>query len=303
MIRKFFLALTMIVAVIFTSACVGDEKKSPDEQKPTAVTLPAVEAQSPSPYVGVEEKIARYLNDGTEYSVYLAYPQKSGEAFIYNSKPMRSASMIKVFIMATVMDKAQRGEINIDEPIVLRGSDKVGGSGILAGYSSGTQLSLRKVMELMITHSDNTATNMLIDRLGMQTINDYIQREGYSDTVLRRKMMDYDAIYAGRENYSSVRDLGTFFLKLYNYACVGEQYDKIMLDFLAGQTDTDCFPAALPGVQIAHKTGALDGLYDDGGIIYSPNGHAVLVIMTENYTRGEYATINQMKNFARSVVD
>ena len=278
MLRKFFIALTACV-VIMTSAC-----------------------KAQSPFADMDAKIAQHLNDGTEYAIYLAYPTKTSEAFIYNSKPMRSASMIKVFILACVMDKANHGELSLDETITLRSSDKVGGAGILAGYTSGTNLTLREVLELMITHSDNTATNIVIDRVGMSAINDYIQREGYSDTILRRKMMDYDAIAAGRENFSSVRDLGTFFNRLYNYECVGETYDKIMLEFLVKQTDTDCLPAALPDKQIAHKTGALDGLYDDGGIIYSDAGDAVLVIMTENFT-GEYNTIQHMKAFARAVID
>ena len=294
MLRKFFIALTAIV-VILISVYVGGEKL-PLEQK----NFPAVEEQSL--FDDTPAKIAQYLNDGTEYAVYLTYPQKSSETFIYNSKPMRSASMIKVFILAAVMEKANRGEINIDETLTLRDSDKVGGSGILAGYSSGTELTLREVMELMITHSDNTATNMVIDRVGMSAINEYIQSRGYSDTILRRKMMDFDAIAAGRENFSSVRDLGNFFTRLYNYECVSEEYDKIMIDFLVKQTDTGCFPAALPDKQIAHKTGALDGLYDDGGIIYSNAGDTVLVIMTENFT-GEYNTIQHMKAFARAVVD
>ena len=278
MLRKFFIALTACV-VVMTSAC-----------------------KAQSPFADMDAKIAQHLNDGTEYAIYLAYPTKTSEAFIYNSKPMRSASMIKVFILACVMDKANHGELSLDETITLRSSDKVGGAGILAGYTSGTNLTLREVLELMITHSDNTATNIVIDRVGMNAINDYIRREGYGDTVLRRKMMDYNAIAAGRENFSSVRDLGTFFLKLYNYECVGEAYDKIMLEFLVKQTDTDCLPAALPDKQIAHKTGALDGLYDDGGIIYSDAGDAVLVIMTENFT-GEYNTIQHMKAFARAVID
>ena len=294
MLRKFFIALTTI-AIVLTSACVGEEKL-PTEQK----NFPAVKAQSL--FDDTPAKVEQYLNDGTEYAVYLAYPAKSSETFIYNSKPMRSASMIKVFILATVMEKAKQGEINIDETLTLKGSDKVGGAGILAGYASGTELTLREVLELMITHSDNTATNIVIDRVGMETINDYIKQQGYNDTILRRKMMDYDAIAAGRENFSSVQDLGTFFTRLYNYDCVGEEYDKIMIDFLVKQTDTDCFPAALPGKQIAHKTGALDGLYDDGGIIYSDTGDAVLVIMTENFT-GEYNTIQHMKAFARAVID
>lgn len=293
MLRKFFIALT-IITVIFTSACVGDEKISPAPKTVSKVAAQSLLDDTPA-------KVAQYLNDGTEYSVYLAYPAQSSETFIYNSKPMRSASMIKVFIMATVMEKAKNGELSLDETITLKSSDKVGGAGILAGYASGTEFTLREVMELMITHSDNTATNMIIDRVGMSAINDYIKSQGYNDTILQRKMMDYDAIYAGRENFSSVKDLGTFFNRLYNYECVGEEYDKIMLDFLVKQTDTDCFPAALPGKQIAHKTGALDGLYDDGGIIYSDGGDAVLVIMTENFT-GEYNTIQHMKAFARAVI-
>ena len=298
MLRKFFLAMTAI-AVILTSACIGDEKTAPEQKNFSAVK--PVKAEAESLFADMNSKVGQYLNDGTEYAVYLAYPAKSEETFIYNSKPMRSASMIKVFIMATVMEKAKLGELSLDEPITLRSNDKVGGAGILAGYASGTQLPLREVVELMITHSDNTATNIVIDRVGMSTINEYIKRQGYGDTVLRRKMMDYDAIAAGRENYSSVRDLGDFFNRLYNYECVGEAWDKIMLEFLVKQTDTDCFPAALPDKQIAHKTGALDGLYDDGGIIYSDNGDAVLVIMTENFT-GEYNTIQHMKAFARAVV-
>ena len=294
MFSKFFFAL-MITAVILATTCIGDEKFSPEQKN-----FPAVKAESI--FADTNAKIAQYLNDGTEYAVYLAYPTKSTEAFIYNSKSMRSASMIKVFIMAAVMDKAKRGELDIDETLTLRGSDKVGGAGILAGYASGTKLTLREVVELMITHSDNTATNIVIDRIGMSAINSYIRREGYGDTVLRRKMMDFDAVAAGRENFSSVKDLGTFFNRLYNYECVGEAYDKIMLDFLVKQTDTDCFPSALPDKQIAHKTGALDGLYDDGGIIYSDSGDAVLVIMTENFT-GEWNTIQHMKAFARAVID
>lgn len=244
--------------------------------------------------------IAQYLNDGTDYAVYLTYPTKSTKIFIHNSKPMRSSSMIKVFIMAAVMDKAKRGELSLDETIALKDGDKVGGAGILSSYPPGYVFTLREVTELMITQSDNTATNIIISRVGITAINDYIKREGYGDTILRRKMMDYNAIAVGLENFSSVRDLGNFFLRLYNHECVGEEYDKIMLDFLVKQTDTYCLPAALPDKKIAHKTGLLDGFYDDGGIIYSDSGDAVLVIMTENF-KGN--TLQHMRNFARAVIE
>ena len=296
------LILALMAMMILTSACTTDEKQS--SSSVPSVTPKISTAKAQGIFDGMDSSVEQILNDGSEYAVYLAYPNSSSEIYTYpnNPVPMRSASMIKVFILASVMEKVRDGEIDLDEPLTLTYENQVGGAGILVGYPTGSQLSLREVMKLMITHSDNSATNMVIDRMGMDAINDYIQRQGYGDTVLRRKMMDMDAIYAGRENYSSVKDLGDIFLKIYKHECVDEQCDEIMLDFLKGQTDDECFPTALPDKVIAHKTGALAGLFDEGGIIYGGNGDdAVLVIMTENYT-GESTVINRMKKFAQYVI-
>ena len=74
-----------------------------------------------------------------------------------------------------------------------------------------------------------------------------------------------------------------------------------MLDFLKAQTDDECFNTALPDKVIAHKTGALSGLFDEGGIIYNGENDTILVIMTENFT-SEKIVIGRMKKFARAVV-
>lgn len=301
MTKKIF--ATMILAfVILTSACLNEEKPPAAPEKPPAVPVETPEVIAKPLFDDTPAKIAQYLNDGTDYAVYLAFPQKSSEAFIHNSHKMRSASMIKVFIMAATMEKVKNGEVSLDEPLILEEFNMVDGAGILVGEAPGTSFKLRDVMELMITYSDNTATNMIIDRIGGEEINKYAESHGYTDTFLGRKMMYHVALAGNGENYSSVRDLGLFFMRLYNNECVGELYDKIMIDILLKQTDTECFPAALPGKKIAHKTGALDDVYDDGGIIYSKNGDAVLVIMDENFTGGEYVTIQHMKAFARAVV-
>ena len=254
-------------------------------------------------YSGMQNAISSYLNDGSQYSVYVFYPQKSSTPFIYNNQKWRSASMIKIFILATTMEMVKDGNLSLDQDLTLHSYDKVGGAGILVGYESGTQIPLRKVLKLMITESDNTATNMIIDLVGMQTINDYIKEKKYSDTALQRKMMDMDAIYAGRENYSSVRDLGEIFTKIYNHKCVNYDCDEVMIEFLLEQTDTECLNSALPNLRIAHKTGALSGLFDEGGIIYGTNfGDVILVTMTENFA-GEKTVINSMKKFARYVAN
>ena len=289
-------AVAFAALTILTSACATN-----DESANLNVTPKISSVQAASVFAGMDSNVERILNDGSEYAVYLAYPQRSSEVYTYNSVQMRSASMIKVFILAAVMEKASQGDIDINETITLRSSDKVGGAGILGGYPTGTELSLREVMKLMITHSDNTATNMVIDRIGMDAINAYIRRNGYADTILQRKMMDYDAIDAGLENYSSAKDLGDIFLKIYHHKCVNQKYDEIMIDFLKGQTDDECFETALPDKIVADKTGALIGMFADGGIIYGDNEDVVLVIIAEKFA-GESTVINSMKKFAQFVV-
>ena len=246
------------------------------------------------------KKIVSLSNaDSTRYSLYAAYPEENREPYIYQSESMRSASMIKVFLLADAMEKVRDGQLALDMGITLHAYDKVGGAGVLCGYANGSVLTLDTVLRLMITESDNTATNLIIDLLGMDDINAYIQRNGYGDTVLARKMMDFAAANAGRENYTSVQDLGNFFMRLYRHECVGYEQDEIMLSYLKGQTDRECFPAALPGAVIAHKTGELGGLYDDGGIVYMNNRTMVLVIMTEHYS-SRYRAIETMKAMAQS---
>lgn len=236
--------------------------------------------------------------DATEYAVYIDYPQEGNSEYVYNSHAMRSASMIKVFILGAAMEKVRAGELSLSQSLILRDCDKVGGAGVLGGYASGTELTLSEVLSLMITESDNTATNMVIDLLGMAAINAYIQQNGYGDTLLQRKMMDGAAIAEGRENYTSAADLGHFFQRVYHHVCVGAGEDEIMLSYLRGQKDTECFPAALPSAVIAHKTGELVGLYDDGGIIYTGTRDVILVVMTENYS-GRDRAIGTIREIAR----
>ena len=207
--------------------------------------------------------------------------------------------MIKVFIMAYVMDEAAHAKLNLGSTITLKSSDKVGGAGVISGWRTGTEISIEELTRLMITESDNTATNMLIDYLGMENINKYIQKHGYSETILQRKMMDLEAVAAGRENYSSVRDLGAFFAKLLNHSCVSYEYDQRMIDILLQQTDTEVFPAALPDASVAHKTGELNNLYDDGGIIFTADGAYVVVIMNDDIVRRE--AVATMKRLLKAV--
>ena len=150
--------------VIFSQAT---EKKDLPSTKVEEVSaeknIPVAEAAEENFFEGMDSSVRSILNDGSEYAVYIAYPQKSQTPYIYNSKKMRSASMIKVFILATAMELVKDGNLSLDQQMTIEAHNKVGGAGILAGYATGTRLTMREVLRNMIIHSDNTATNMMID--------------------------------------------------------------------------------------------------------------------------------------------
>lgn len=231
-----------------------------------------------------------------------AYIYMNGESNTIQSHRVRAASMIKVYILSYLFEKIDKGEISLQDVYVLKPSDKVGGSGVLYGYESGSVLSIDTIARLMITESDNTATNILIDKLGMENINSYIVTQGYKDTQLNRKMMDVNAIDKGIENYTSAQDLGNWFLKLASGKMASDLANKQMLDYLVGQTDTECISAALPNRIIAHKTGELAGVYHDGGIIYNTNrnDYYILILLSDGYD-SRAGTIESFRSIAKQV--
>lgn len=238
-------------------------------------------------------------DEGTDYSIYVN-SLDGKKVFIYNDQQFRSASMIKVFILAKAMEEIHDGTLDKEQLITLTEDDKVGGAGSLIGYPDGAEIPIKELLRLMIIQSDNTATNMMIDLLGMDKINEYIQREGYSQSVLNRKMMDPSPVEDNKRNYTSAKDLGTFFTKLYRHQCVSPKLDDEMIALLSEQMDTICFPEALPNRKIAHKTGELMELYHDGGIIYDSQHNYVLCILTDNI-QTRYTTISTMQEITQLI--
>ena len=142
--------------------------------------------------------------------------KQAGQAFLLAAALVLPAtSMIKIFILAKAYEDIQSGSLRRNETFTLTPDNVVGGAGILQGRGDGTRVSLQEALNLMITESDNTAANLLIDRLGMDRINSYMQSHGYTHGVLRRKMMDTEAMREGRENLTSTRDVALLFKRLY----------------------------------------------------------------------------------------
>lgn len=179
-------------------------------------------------------------------------------SYISNSFAAPSASVIKLFIMEYAFDLVEKGKLSL--------SDTVSGQ------------SVESLITNMITWSDNSSTNILIDKFGMDNMNAFFAQKGYSDTSLQRKMLDTAAQSAGRENYTSVRDVMSFLDKLYQNrdAKPCSQMLGIMKKQQVSTKIRRNFPS---GVVIANKTGELYNVENDVGIIFSDSSDFALVFM------------------------
>lgn len=248
----------------------------------------------------IETKMYSIISeDSAQYSVYVFFPSWS-TPLVENDRQQSSASVIKIFILSTAYEMVEKGELDLDEKIRVRRKDMVGGAGVLNGRAGEPVLSIRELLRLMITESDNTATNILIDRLTFARIQDYCDTHGFTDTVLRRKMMDDKALRAGRDNLTTVKDVGEWMRRLKARELVSSSADAAMEQMLFAQTDTECFPRALPQAGIAHKTGELAGLYHDAGIIYDGNrGYVLVIFSSKSANRGK--TLQTMRRMTEVV--
>jgi beta-lactamase class A len=183
-----------------------------------------------------------------------------------------TASAIKLAIVYELFKQAEEGTVRLDETIVLDRRQAVGGTGVLVEMGTPT-LSIRDYAVLMVTLSDNTATNVLIDRLGMDRIAARMRGLGLSGTKLRRHMMDTAAARRGDENVSTPDELVQL-LKAMNDA----EPDAIAL--LKKPKENRLRKGLPEGVASADKSGELEGVRVDAGIVYAKNRPYVLCVMT-----------------------
>ena len=151
----------------------------------------------------------------------------------------------------------------------------------------------------MISESDNTATNVLIDACGgMDAVNAKAKELGLAATRLNRMMMDSDAMAQGIENYVSADDLAVLFRMVYNGTFVDSELSELVLQALEQQTDNAGIPQGLPAdIVFAHKTGTLSNVRHDGGIVEC--GHPyVLVVLCSGSGFNEEGALFSMEQIA-----
>lgn len=228
---------------------------------------------------GWKEKLQEVVKAAPFESGVYVLDVASGDAFEHNvDKVIPSASIIKLFVLWELFDRADKGDLKLDETILFD-HDKAVDGGILHKMSSGATLRLEDLALFMLAVSDNTATNLLIDRLGIEKINATIQALGAKETVLGRKMLDFEARKAGKDNYTSARDVAMILGRIL-------KGNPRMLDMLSCQKNISKLPAMLPFEDpddlepiLAHKTGELTGKSHDAGIFFYATPRPVIVVV------------------------
>ena len=194
-----------------------------------------------------------------------------------------SASVIKVPIMVELMAQAESQELRLDDRIVLKDADKVPGSGVLSMLHEGLELTLEDLAHLMVTVSDNTASNMLIDRLTCDRINARLEGLGMRQTRLDRKFYDFEARDRGLDNWASAGELADLLVAIERRRVVSADACEKMLAIMRKQQFDSKIPRLLPeGTPVANKTGSISTASHDIGVIYAPAGPLALAVLTRD---------------------
>jgi beta-lactamase class A len=203
------------------------------------------------------------------------------EFFIHADEVMPQASSIKIAVLANLYLQVQQGKLNLGEQYIVRQEDLVPGSDIMLGLTPGvTRLTLRDLATMMIAVSDNSATNVLIGRVGMDNVNTMLEGLGLHSTRLRRKMMDLKAAGEGRENVSTPREMMTLLEIVYRGKLLNKEMTEDFFKMLGTHKESALLQGLPDDAVAANKPGELEAVRNDSGIVFIKNRPYVLCVMT-----------------------
>jgi len=212
----------------------------------------------------------------------------SGDEFFINpNEVMPQASSIKITVLAELYRQAQSGKLKLIDEYTVRKEDLVPGSDIMLGLTPGvTRVTLRDLATFMVAVSDNSATNVLIDRIGIENVNSMLESLGLHTTRLRRKMMDLKAASEGRENVSSPREMMTLLETIYRGKLLNKELTDDYIKVLSTHKESALLQGLPDDAVAASKPGELEAVRNDSGIIFVKNRPYILCVMTP-YLRDE----------------
>lgn len=273
-----------VFAILFGSKILHEENKPETPQKKTS---PKKVETSPE----VEKLVKEASKSFPGKAGIVFYDISENEIIGYNIKEeFEAASLIKIPILIEYFRQVKAGKLKPQQTVKIKNSMKAGGSGSIKNLPEGSGISFAKLAELMITKSDNTATDILINQLGMKNVNDTAAELGCGATFLNRTIWDFAAIDRGFGNTTTPEDMMILLKAVYEGKAVDVLSSAAMIEILKKQENRKMIPAYLPKeTEVAHKTGELNGILHDCGIIYNGRSSYVLCLMGKNIKNNDQA--------------
>jgi beta-lactamase class A len=262
----------------------------------TAFLFGTLLAAKPSAEITLEARLAPLAKDHKGNVALAVKNLETGESYYHNADAvMPTASLIKIAVLIDLYQQAQEEKLKLSERVTLRAADKVPGSGILTEhFSDGAELSLRDTARLMIAFSDNTATNLVLERVGIKSVNERMKAWGFPETRLNAKVYrgsttSVDPARTRRYGLGSTtaREMVGILEQLQMSDRLRPFYKQAVLNHLSKNQDKDKFKRFLPSsVVVIHKDGSTSDTRTDAGLIHTPGGIvAVCVLTTGNKDR------------------
>lgn len=213
--------------------------------------------------------------------------------FLHPDEIFPQASSIKIAVLAELYHQNQlsaqgiSGKAKLMDVYTMQSSDLVADSDIMQGLTpSVTRITNRDLATMMVAVSDNSATNVLIDHVGMDNVNALMDSLRLPHTRLRRKMMDLKAATEGRENISTPREMMSMLENIYQGKVLNKELTEDFLRVLSTHKDS-WIPRDLPAdLRVANKPGSLEGVRNDSGIVFAHDRPFLICVMT-TYLRNE----------------
>jgi len=247
------------------------------------------------PVTELEALIAEQTNQTISVAV---YDLETGDEILVNpDEAYHPASTIKVHVMMEVFRQAEQGLFRLGDrlPIINAFTSIADGSKFSLDVNDDAEQTLyprigetetiAELTRLMIVRSSNLATNILVETVGAESVNDFIQALGIDGVKFIRGIEDNAAFRLGMNNSATARGLTETMTFIAKKKIVSEQASETMIEILLGQEFNESIPALLPNsVKVAHKTGWNGNIYHDTGIVYPEDRKPyVISIMTRGF--------------------
>ena len=214
---------------------------------------------------------------------------ETGEQFAWRERVVvPTASLIKLPVMVTAYRRAESGLLDLSRQIELKDEDKVPGSGILSNhFSAGTKISIRDAIRLMMRYSDNTATNLVIDQMGLPATSTQMEALGYPETQLHAKVYRSGTSIAPARSQkyglgsTTATDIISLLTSIHRRTAATADSCEAMINHLLSCEDRGMLGRELPdGSWLAHKTGGVRNSRCDAGLLMTPKGMVAICVLT-----------------------